>query len=57
MDFLTHKYESEENHRPDPFIDMMRSIQDLLQKLTGIFKVTDEDLSEAGICLDGEGRD
>jgi hypothetical protein len=36
---------------------MLRSFQGLFRKLTGIFKVTDEDLSDAGIYLGGEGRD
>jgi hypothetical protein len=35
----------------------MRSIRGLIRKLTGIIKVSKEDLSEAGIYLGGEGRD
>jgi|GEM_PF-1118535 hypothetical protein len=57
MDISTDKYEPEENHRPEPFLAMLRSFHGLFRKLTGIFKVTDEDLSDAGIYLGGEGRD
>ena len=57
MDISTDKYESNENHRPDPFVAVLQSIRGLVSKLTWIFKVTEEDLSEAGIYLGGEGRE
>ncbi|MGD0879297.1 MAG: hypothetical protein ABSA01_14295 [Anaerolineales bacterium] len=57
MDISTDNHEFEENHRPDPFLTFERSIQDLIRKLTGIFKVTDEDMSDAGIYHGDEGRD
>jgi hypothetical protein len=57
MDISTDNYGSKKSHRPDPFLAFKRSIQDLIRKLTGTFKVTGEDLSDAGIYHGGEGRD
>jgi hypothetical protein len=55
--FSTDKYESVEQPQPGPFVAVLRTIRELFSKLTGIFEVTKEDLSEAGIYLGGEGRD
>ena len=57
MDTPSEKYKPYYGNRTGPFLAMMRSIHGLLHKLTGIFKVTDEDLSNAGIFHGGEGED
>jgi hypothetical protein len=57
MDISTDNYGSKKSHRPDSFLAFKRSIQDVIRKLTGIFKVTGEDMSDAGIYHGGEGRD
>ena len=57
MDTPSEKYNPDYGNRSGHFLAMMRSIHGLLRKLTGIFKVTDEDLSDAGIYYGGEGRD
>ena len=51
------KYKPYYANRSGPFLAVFRTIQGLVQKLTGIFKVTDEEMLEAGIYLGGEGRD
>ena len=57
MDTPSEKYKPYYGNRSGPFLAMMRSIHGLILKLTGIFKVTDEDLSDAGIYYGGEVRD
>ncbi len=57
MDTPTEKYKADYGNRSEPFITMLRSIHGFLRKLTGVFKVTEKDLSDAGIYLGGEGRD
>ena len=57
MDISTDKYESDEHSQPGPFVAVLQSLRKLFSRLTGIFKVTEEDMSEAGIYLGGEGRD
>jgi hypothetical protein len=57
MDTPSHKYKPYYGNRSGPFLAVIRSIQGLIRKLTGIFKVTDEEMSEAGVYLGGEGRD
>jgi hypothetical protein len=51
------KYKPDYGNRSGPFLAMVRSLRGFYRKLTGIFKVSDEDLSDAGIYLGGEGRD
>jgi hypothetical protein len=57
MDTPSDKYKPYYGNRSGPFLAVIRSIQGLFRKLSGIFKVTDEELSEAGVFLGGEGRD
>jgi hypothetical protein len=57
MDTPSDEYKPNYGNRSGPYLAVMRSIQGLIRKLTGIFKVTDEELSEAGVYLGGEGRD
>jgi hypothetical protein len=57
MDTPSDKYKPYYGNRSGPFLAVIRSIQGLIRKLTGIFKVTDEEMSEAGVYLGGEGRD
>ena len=57
MDTPSDEYKPYYSDRSVPFLAVMRSIRGLIRKLTGIIKVSKEDLSEAGIYLGGEGRD
>jgi hypothetical protein len=57
MDTPSDKYKPYYGNRSGPFLAVIRSIQGLFRKLSGIFKVTDNELSEAGVFLGGEGRD
>jgi hypothetical protein len=57
MDTPSDKYKPYSGNRSVPFLAVIRTIRRLYGKLTGIFKVTDEDLSDAGVYLGGEGRD
>jgi len=57
MDTPSDKYKPYYGNRSGPFLAVLRTIQGLFRKLTGIFQVTDVDLSEAGVYLGGEGRD
>lgn len=55
MDTPSDKYKPYPGNRP--LLAVIQIIRSFYRKLTGIFKVTDEDLSDAGIYLGGEGRD
>jgi len=57
METPSEKYKPYYGNRSGPFLAVLRTIQGLFRKLTGIFNVTEEDMSEAGIYLGGEGRD
>jgi hypothetical protein len=57
MDTPSDKYKPYYGDRSGPFLAVFRSIKGLFRKLTGLFKVSEEDLSDAGIYLGGEGRD
>jgi hypothetical protein len=57
MDTPSDKYKPYYGNRSGPFLAVMRSIQGLIRKLIGTFKVTKEEISEAGVYLGGEGRD
>jgi hypothetical protein len=57
MDTPSDKYKPYYGNRSGPFLAVMRSIQGLIRKLIGTFKVTDGDISDAGVYLGGEGRD
>jgi len=57
MDTPSDKYKPYYGNRSGPFLAVLRTIQGLLKKLTGIFQLTEEELSDAGVYLGGEGRD
>ena len=57
MDTSSEEYKPYYGNKSGPFLAVIRSIQGLFRKLTGIFKVTEEELSDAGVYLGGEGRD
>ena len=57
MDTPSEEYKPYYGNRSGPFLAVMRTIRGLFRKLTGIFKVSKDDLSEAGVYLGGEGRD
>ena len=57
MDTPSEKYKPDYGNRSGPFLAVVRTIQGLFRKLTGIFQVTKDDLSDAGVYLGGEGRD
>jgi hypothetical protein len=57
MDTPSDKYKPYYGNKAGPFLAVFRSIRGLFRKLTGIFTVTDEELSDAGVYLGGEGRD
>ena len=56
MEISSDKYQSDGN-QSNPFFAVMRTIQGLFSKLTGIFTLTEEERSKAGIYLGGEGRE
>jgi hypothetical protein len=57
METPSDKYKPYYGNRSGPFLAVLRTFMGLFSKLTGIFKVSEEELSEAGIFLGGEGRD
>jgi len=57
MDTPSDEYKPYYGNKSGSFLAVIRSIRDRFRKLTGIFKVTEEELSDAGIYLGGEGRD
>ena len=57
MDTPSDEYKPYYGNRSGPFLAVIRTIQGLIRKLTGTIKVSQEDLSDAGIYLGGEGRD
>ena len=57
MDTPSDKYKPYYGNQSGPFLAVFRTVRSLIRKLTGIIKVSEEDLSEAGIYLGGEGRD
>jgi hypothetical protein len=56
MEISDDKYQSEGN-KSNPFFAVMRTIQDFVRRLNGIFTLTEEEQLKAGIYLGGEGRD
>ena len=57
MDTPSDEYKPYYGNRSGPFLAVIRTFRGLIRKLTGIIKVSKDDLSEAGIYLGGEGRD
>jgi hypothetical protein len=57
MDTPSEEYKPYYGDRSGPFLAVIRTILRFIRKLTGMFKVSDEDLSDAGVYLGGEGRD
>jgi hypothetical protein len=56
MEISGDKYQSDEN-RAGPFFALSQTVRDLVRRLTGIFTLTEEERSKAGIFRGGEGRD
>jgi hypothetical protein len=56
MEISGDKYKSDEN-RAGSFFSLSQIVRDLVRWLIGIFTLTEEDRSKAGIYLGGEGRD
>jgi len=56
MEISSDKYQSDGN-QSNPFFAVLRTIQGLFSRLTGIFTLTEEEQLEAGIYLGGEGRE
>jgi len=57
MDISTDQYKSDENLRPAPFYAVSQTVRDVVRWLARFCKVSEEDLSDAGIFLGVEGRD
>jgi hypothetical protein len=57
MDTPSDKYKLYYGHRSGPFLAVIRTIRGFFSKLSGIFKVSEDELSDAGVYLGGEGRD
>jgi hypothetical protein len=57
MDTPSDKYKLYYGNKSGPFLALIRSIRGFFRKWTGIFKVTEEELSHAGVYLGSEGRD
>jgi hypothetical protein len=57
MDTPSEEYKPYYGGRSGPFLAVIRTIRGLFRKLSGIFKVSEEELSDAGVYLGGEGRD
>jgi hypothetical protein len=43
--------------RSGPFVAILRAIEDFFNRLIGLFTLTEDEQRQAGIYLDGEGRD
>ena len=57
MDTPSDEYKPYSGNRSGPFLAVLQTIQGFFKKLTGLFQVTEEELSDAGVYLGGEGRD
>ena len=57
MDTPSDEYKPYYGNKSGPFLAVIRTIRGLFRKWTRVFKVTEEELSDAGIYLGGEGRD
>ncbi len=57
MDTPSEEYKPYYGNKSGPFLAVVRTIRGLFRRLTGIFKVTEDELSDAGVYLGGEGRD
>jgi hypothetical protein len=57
MDTPSEEYKPYYGNKSGPFLAVIRTIRNLFRKWTGIFDVTEEEMSEAGVYLGGEGRD
>jgi len=56
MDISADKYKSNDN-QSGTFFAIARTVRNLVWQLIGIFTISEEDRSKAGIYLGGEGRD
>ena len=57
MDTPSDKYKSYYGSRSGPFLAVLRSVEGFFRRLSGLFRLTDEEQLMAGIYLGGEGRD
>jgi hypothetical protein len=57
MDTPSDEYKPYYGNKSGPFLAVIRTIRGFFRKWTRIFKVTEEELSDAGVYLGGEGRD
>jgi hypothetical protein len=57
METPSDKYKPYYGNRSGPFFAVIRTIRSLFSKLSGIFMVTEDELSDAGVYRGGEGRD
>jgi hypothetical protein len=55
MDIPSDDYKPNSGNRP--FLTVLRTVSGLFRRLIGIFTLTEDDRSKAGIYLGGEGRD
>ena len=56
MDIPSDDYKPYYGNRSAPFLAVLRTVNDLVRRLIGIFALTEEDRSKAGIYLGGEER-
>jgi hypothetical protein len=56
MENSADQYETDENRR-SPLFAVSQFFRGVVDRLAGFLKVTDEDLSKAGVYRGGEGRD
>ena len=57
MDTPSEEYKPYYGNRPGPFLAVLRSVRGLVRRLFGFFVLTDDEQSQAGIYLGGEGRE
>ncbi len=57
MDTPSDEYKPYYGNKSGPFLAVIRTIRGFFRKWTRIFKVTEEELSDAGVYMGGEGRD
>jgi hypothetical protein len=57
MDTPSEKYKPYYGNKSGPVLAVIRSVRSLFRKLSGLFKVTEEEMSDAGVYLGGEGRE
>jgi hypothetical protein len=57
MDASTDQYKSDDKYRSSPFEAVLQTVRNIVRWLVGLFTVTEEERTKAGIYFGGEERD